>query len=275
MCPEFFSIGWFTLRAWGVMLTVSFFIGLWLAKFEARTLRLNYDRLFNLGFIICISGVIGARLAYVIFHLPEFTDDPLDIINPFAVEGQFGIAGMTLHGGVILAVLASAWYMRRHQMSFFEYADAVMVPLAFGLFLSRLGCFLNGCCYGAPTESFLGIEFPLDTPAGATFPYAHVHPTQLYSSVFGLVLFFGLRALNRQRGFPGQTTAVFFILMGAFRFGIDFIRYYEPAMMLGVNHLTYNHLTALGILAFGVAVYVVQHRKKARVQSTDAPVKTA
>ena len=260
MCPEFFRLGSFALRAWGVTLTLSFLIGLWLVKFEARVLRLDYDRLFNLGFVISFAGVTGSRLAYVVFHWSEFAERPLDIVNPFAVEGQFGIAGMNLYGGVILAAVVGIWYLYRRRQPVFDSIDAFAVPLAFGNFLTRIGCFLNGCCFGTPTGSFAGVVFPSDSPAGWVYPHVHIHPTQLYASAFGLALFFVLRWVNRHRRFSGQAFALFFILEGVFRFLLEFVRYYEPAMIIKGSALTYNQLIAVAFFLFGVTVYVVRLR---------------
>ena len=263
MCPEFFRIGSFALRAWGVMLTLSFFVGLWLIKYEARVLKLNYDRLFNLGFLVCFVGVAGARLAYVVFHWSEFAAAPLSIINPLAVEGQFGIAGMNLYGGVVLAVVVAMFYMYRRRMSISDHADAVVVALAFGIFLSRIGCFLNGCCYGTPTDSLLGMVFPEDSPAGWAFPQAHIHPTQLYASAFGLVLFFLLRWINRHRRFSGPAFAMFFMLQAVLRFFLEFVRHYEPEMILGGagGTLTYNQLIAIAFLIFGATIYFMRRKR--------------
>jgi phosphatidylglycerol:prolipoprotein diacylglycerol transferase len=266
MFPEFFRVGMFALRAWGVMLTLSFFLGLWLLKYEARALRLDYERLFNLGFLVSLIGVVGARLSYVLLHLGDFTAEPLDIINPMAVEGQFGIAGMNLYGGVVLAVVVGMGYLHRRKLSIFDYSDAVVVVVAFGIFLARVGCFLNGCCYGTPTESFLGIVFPPDSPAGAMYPHIHIHPAQLYTSAFGLLLFFLLRRVNRRREFPGQTMALFFMAEAAFRFLVEFIRYYEPEMLLAGGAFTYNQLIAVGLFIFGVAIYILRKRTGMAVQ---------
>jgi len=273
MFPEFYRIGMFALRAWGVTLTLSFFIGLWLLKYEARALRLDYERLFNLGFLVSIIGVIGARLSYVLFHLDEFAAEPWDIVNPMAVEGQFGIAGMNLYGGVVLAILAGTWYVRRRKLPFFDYSDAVVVALASGIFLARIGCFLNGCCYGTPTDSFLGVVFPPDSPAGSMYPDMHIHPTQLYASGFGLLLFFLLRAINRRRHFSGQTMALFFMAEAVFRFLLEFIRHYEPEMVLGAGGLTYNQLIAVGLFLFGAIIYYLRRRGGPAVKPLQHPHK--
>ncbi len=261
MCQELFHIGSFPIRAWGVALTLSFFIGLWLLKYEARALRLDYDKLFNLGFLASFLGIIGARLAFVAFHWSDFASDPLKIINPFGANGQFGIAGMNLYGGIILAVIVGLWYMHRRKMAMFDYADAIVVALAFGKFIARIGCFLNGCCFGKPTDSFLGVVFPADSPAGWAFPETAIHPTQLYASGFGLLLFFILRGVNRRRSFSGQTFALYFMFEAVFRFFLEFVRDYEPEMIFGLGGITWNQIIAVAFFIFGASLYLLRNRR--------------
>jgi len=115
MCPEFFHIGPIAIRAYGVALALSFFIGLGLLYREARYLRIDPDRAVNLGFVLILFGVLGARLAYVFYHWSDFADNPLDIINPFG-SVYFGIAGLNLQGGLILGAIAGYIYLRWKKM---------------------------------------------------------------------------------------------------------------------------------------------------------------
>lgn len=265
MCPEFFHIGPFAIRAYGVTLALSFFIGLILINREAKLLRLDADRTVNLGFILIIFGVLGARLGFVLYHWGEFEHNLLDIINPFGHGSYFGIAGLNLQGGFLLALIAGWIYLKRKRMPLFATLDAVVPAVAFGIFLTRIGCYLNGCCFGTPTDSFLGVEFPKDSPAWYVFGSTHVHPAQLYSSAYGLLLLFLLLWLNRRKYSPGVTTGIFFVVEAGFRFAIESVRYYEPAMWIDIAgiHATYNHLIAIGLFILGVIVILnARHRTR-------------
>jgi phosphatidylglycerol:prolipoprotein diacylglycerol transferase len=272
MCPEFFHIGPLAIRAYGVTLALSFFIGLALINREARVLRLDPDRTVNLGFILIIFGVIGARLGFVLYHWSDFASHPLDIINPFGNGAYFGIAGLNLQGGFVLALIAGWIYLKRKRMPFSSTLDAVVPAVAFGIFLTRIGCFLNGCCFGDPTDSFLGVAFPENSPAWYVFGDTHVHPAQLYSSAYGLLLLFLLRWINRRDHAPGVTTGVFFMGEAGFRFAIESVRYYEPAMWIDVAgvHATFNHLIAMALFILGVIVILNARRRARSVQSSDA-----
>ncbi|MBD3298082.1 MAG: prolipoprotein diacylglyceryl transferase [candidate division Zixibacteria bacterium] len=267
MCPEFFHIGPIAIRAYGVMLSLSFFIGLWLIQREARRVGVNPDRIATLGFVLIIFGVIGARLGYVLYHWSEFSNDLLSIINPFASGEYVGIAGLNLQGGLILGFVAGLLYLRRHRISPRRALDAVAPAVAFGIFLTRIGCYLNGCCFGTPTDAFLGVQFPEGSPAWYVFGDAHVHPTQLYSSLYGLALMVVLMAINRRYYRVGLATGVFFMVEALARFIIEFWRYYESEMWLhslGID-ATFNQVVAAAMFVTGV-VFVVTARKPADIE---------
>lgn len=273
MCPELFHIGPFAVRAYGVTLALSFFVGLALIRREASLLRLPPDRTANLGFILIVFGVLGARLGYVLYHWSEFAYRPLDIINPFGSGAYFGIAGLNLQGGFVLALIAGWIYLRRKKMPLAATLDAVVPAVAFGVFITRIGCFLNGCCFGNLTDSFLGVQFPESSPAWYIFGAAHIHPAQLYSSAYGLLLFFILRWINRRPHSPGLSTGVFFMIEAGFRFAIESVRYYEPAMWLDVAGVqaTFNHLIAVALFGLG-AVMVFRARRAARSTQLAQPL---
>ena len=257
MCPEFFHIGPFALRAYGLTLALSFFVGLALIARESRLLRVDVERTSNFAFILIAFGLLGARLGYVVYHLGEFSGHPLNIINPFASGERFGIAGLNLQGGMILAFVAGWVYVRRWKMSLPATLDAVVPAVAFGIFLTRIGCFLNGCCFGVPSSVPWAVSFPEGSPAYAFLGSIAVHPAQLYSSAYGLALFFVLRRVNRRPHNTGVTTAIFFMIEAVFRFVIEFVRYYETEMWFEVGPLkmTYNQLVAVGLFIIGVVFW--------------------
>lgn len=253
MCPELFHIGDFAVRAYGLALALSFLIGLSLIRREARQLGLDPETLVNLGFVLIIFGVLGGRIGYVLYHLSDFVERPLDIINPFQ-SGQFGIAGLNLQGGLIGGFLAAIVYLRIKSMPLAASLDAIVPAVGFGIFLSRIGCYMNGCCFGIPTEGPFGVHFPVDSAAHAIFGTAAVHPTQLYSSAYGLLLFLSLMWVNRRYYRVGRTVGLFFVGESAFRLLIEPLRYYEEAMRVQIFgiEITYNVIAAAVMLLIGM-----------------------
>jgi phosphatidylglycerol:prolipoprotein diacylglycerol transferase len=253
MCPELFHIGSFAIRAYGLALAISFLVGLTLIGREARVLRLDPDKIVNLGFILIIFGVIGGRLAYVLYHLSEFADSPWDVINPFHSD-HFGIAGLNLQGGLLGGFIAGLLYLRWKKMPIISSFDAVAPAVGFGIFLSRIGCFLNGCCFGVPTDGPFGVHFPDNSAAHAVFGNAALQPTQLYSSAYGLLLFLGLSWVNRHRYRVGRPVGLFFTAEALFRALIEPLRYYEEQMhvTIGGFDLTFNIVVALAMFVIGI-----------------------
>jgi phosphatidylglycerol:prolipoprotein diacylglycerol transferase len=143
----------------------------------------------------------------------------------------------------------------------------VIAPsFAFGLALTRIGCFLNGCCFGKPCSLPWGIQFPLDSPAGSTLPGVRLHPTQLYSSLFDGALVAVLLLAERKKRPDGFLFSLFFMLYGLFRFFIDFVRYYEPSVRFGAlgMNLTFNQLIALSMVLVGFAMAMVLRARPAK-----------
>ncbi|MFC1726839.1 prolipoprotein diacylglyceryl transferase family protein, partial [candidate division KSB1 bacterium] len=106
MYPNIFKIGWFELRSYGLLLMVAFLIGIFLTKRYAVKKGIKGETVLDMSVIIVISSLIGSRFLYVIFHLNEFRGKWLDIINPFHGEGSFGIAGLSMMGGIVFAVVS-------------------------------------------------------------------------------------------------------------------------------------------------------------------------
>ncbi len=267
MQPVLFKIGAFELRGYGLMLALSFLLGIMLAVHRAKKRDVNPNHVMDLSVIILISAIVGSRFLYVIAHLDEFRGHWLDTINPFQSSGQIGLAGLTLLGGVILSFISSFIYLRRKKLPFLRFADVVIPSVGLGIFLTRIGCFLNGCCYGLPCEQgHFCLTFPPDSAAGSIFPGVPLIPTQLYSSLYGLIIFVVLLALDRRRHFEGYLFYWFLILYGLSRFIIDFFRYYESSMVLfeiGGKGLSVNQgISILFIISGVMALYYGSQRAK-------------
>jgi len=256
MHPVLFRIGPLAIRSYGMMLALSFLVGVYLAMYRGKKVGIAPNQLMDLTVYIAVAAIVGARLFYVFPHWEEFSGHLTDIFNPFQ-GGQIGIGGLTLYGGFILAVGVSMWYLRRHRMPVWKVGDALAPSIALGIFLTRIGCFLNGCCFGEPSHVPWALAFPPESAAGYTFPDTPIHPTQLYSSLYGLVIFGALLLLERFKRFDGFTFWVFVLLYSVARFAVDFVRYYEPSMTLltvGGTSFSVNQGISVGlfILAWGM-----------------------
>ncbi len=233
MYQVLFKLGAFEVRSYGLMLALSFVFGIWLATQRAKKWKVDTGIVLDMSLIIIISSILGARLMYVLFHLDEFSGRWLDTINPFQSSGEVGISGMTVIGGLLFAIVFGMTFLWLKKQSVLKIVDIMAPSVAAGIFLTRIGCFLNGCCFGIPCSHNFGVVFPENSPAGFIFPDQTIIPAQLYSAVYGLVILVILLTFEKRfRKYDGFTFYLLFFLYGLARFGIDFFRYYETSMVL-------------------------------------------
>jgi len=253
MHPELFRIGPLVVHSYGVMLALSFIIGVYLAVREGQKRGISGDDIINLGLVIIVSSIFGARLFYVLFHLNEFRGRWIYTFWPVQEDGTVGLGGLILLGGFLTAFLASVVLIYKKKLDFWKLADSVAPSVALGVFLTRIGCFLNGCCFGKACSLPWAVSFPPNSPAGTVMGNTPIHPTQLYSSLYGLIIFLILILLNRKQRFDGMLMGTFFVLYGIARFTVDFFRYYESQMFI-VDGLEFNQLVSLTMFLGGVFI---------------------
>jgi phosphatidylglycerol:prolipoprotein diacylglycerol transferase len=243
MRPILIQIGEFAIPAYGLMLVISFLAAIWLAKREARKFNISPVIIENLAFYLMLGVIIGGRILFVIFHWSRYENNLLGI---FAIWH----GGMMFFGGFIGGFLAGMFYLKKQKIQILKIADLIAPAIALGQFFTRIGCLLNGCCFGKPSTLPWAIKFPQECIAGQELGSVHLHPTQIYSSLFGLVLFFFLKNRLSKPHKTGKIFALYLILSGGFRFGIDFIRYYENSANFWINQVI-----GLGLVAIGVIIY--------------------
>ncbi len=271
MHPELFHIGPVPIRSYGLMLAISFFLGIWYVSYISKRDGKPFEPFLAISYIMIIGGIVGSRIFYVISHLEEFAGNWATTFNPFA-SSEFGIAGLTLYGGILLAIAGTFVYCRWQKLSVLEMFDYFAPSLGLGLFFTRIGCFLNGCCFGTPTDVPWGVSFPVGSIPYYFYGNQNIHPAQLYSSLYGLLLFVVLHLLLKRRQFVGQLVAVLFMVEAVFRFAIEYVRYYEDAMYFSIFtlHPTYNQVVSVLLFVLGAGIYVYQMRRlKSAVQPTD------
>ncbi len=248
MHPEILQLGPIHLRAYGVMMAVAFLVGTWLSLVEARRLRLDEDKLVNMILVTLVASILGARLLYVIEHLQEFRRE-------WGSALALWQGGLTLYGGVVAGTFAGLVAARRFGLPVWVAADALTPAFALGTMFGRVGCFLNGCCYGHPTNLPWGVEFPPDSFAGLEYGNVPVHPSQLYNALAGLLLFAIAWLVRKRVSVPGTLFWGFVIAFALVRLPLDMTRSYEPEAVLlhlGGLDVTESQLTSLAMAAFGL-----------------------
>jgi phosphatidylglycerol:prolipoprotein diacylglycerol transferase len=256
--PELIHWGLLHIRSYGLMLAIAFLAGTWIALVEARRRGLDEDRLVTVILATLVASILGARALYVLEHLSEFRREWGSVLALWQ-------GGLTLYGGVILGTMVGLATARRLGMPMWTVADALTPSFAIGTAFGRVGCFLNGCCYGRPTRLPWGVVFPPDSFAGLEFGNAPVHPSQLYFALAGLLLFALSWSLRRRFRVPGTLFWSFMIAFSLLRILLDFTRAYEPgaqALSVGGVEITESQVTSLALALFG-ALMILRLRREA------------
>jgi phosphatidylglycerol:prolipoprotein diacylglycerol transferase len=273
MHPVLFTIPFikFPIHAYGFMLALSFLLGIWIASVRAKRAGLKSEVVADLGFWVICAAIVGSRAYYVLLHFDEFKGDLMAIINPFH-GGTVGIGGLVMYGGFIGAVLAAVFFFHRKKIPFLPYADVCTPSVALGVALTRIGCFLNGCCYGSPAAH--GVTFPASSAAGMYQHQVHaagLYPAQLYESAGGLLIFLLLFLIEKKKPFTGFLFYCVGLLYSVLRFGVDFFRFYGPDERLaGLSH---NQIVCiiLFIIFGGLILRGLLFREEVPVRAGDTP----
>lgn len=263
MIPELFHFGPLHLRSFGVMMAVAFLVGTYLTLLEARRLRLDEDKVINAILVTLVAAVLGARALFVVEHLQEFRQEWGSVLAMWQ-------GGLTLYGGVVAGTFAGLVAARRMGLPRWLVADAMTPAIALGTMFGRVGCFLNGCCYGRPTTLPWGVHFPHDSFASLEFGDTPVQPSQLYNAALGLVLFAVLWARRRHFRVPGVMFWTFLILFALARIPLDMTRAYEADAVLmraGTLEFTESQLTSLALVLFGVLMILRLRRSAAEARA--------
>lgn len=273
MFPILFHIGSFVVHTYGVVLMLAFLVALGRAYRVAQRQNdpaLRPDDVLDAGIWMIVCGVFGARLMFVVIGWNQYRHSPDFPGNLFKVwEG-----GLSFHGGLFGGIAAAVVYCLIKRISILKIADlfapSVMVAYAIG----RIGCLLNGCCYGGPTEMPWGIRFQNENaPLGVLTPPSH--PTELYASLLSFVFFAGLVWLERHRTYFGQIACWYLIGASVERFLMEIWRAgtTSDVVALGLTDVQWLCLAMATVALTGMAI--LRHKYPIRSAAAHLPREAA
>lgn len=241
MHPVAFNLGGLTVHWYGVLVACGFLAGFWTAGRRAPRTGVAPETVYDLGPWLILGAIAGARMLYVIsYWRTDFADKPWWEV--FMIHH----GGLVYYGGLIGAALGTIGFARWKRLPLWRLADVLAPSIALGQAFGRLGCLMNGCCYGKPATLPWAIEYPADH---ATHGIA-VHPTQVYESLLSAGLYVALAQLYRHRRFEGQVFAVYLLAYAILRTAVELFRGDYGMRYLG-GCVTPGQLVSAGILAAG------------------------
>ncbi len=240
MHPILFRIGSFELYTYGAFLALAFLTAIFLATRRAEREGLSAEFVADMGIVIILCSIVGARLFFILFYDLSYT-----LENPGELF-RLRQAGLVYYGGLIFAVLGGIVYCRLKNVSVPLVLDIAAPSVAIGQAIGRIGCFMSGCCYGEPALAPWAVKFPnLDQLR---------HPTQLYESFATFVIFLVLLWFWKRRKSTGQVAWLYAVLYAPARFFLEFFRGDNPPVLLG---MTISQVISAAVLVFALTLGAV------------------
>lgn len=233
-----------TIYSFGLLLVVAVVVCSLMLAHDAAQKKIDADIIFDLVFWVMVGGVVGARLFYVLLNPTFFLEHPEEII-------MIQNGGLAWQGGLILGFITGVMFVKKRKLSLSLMLDLAAPYLALGQAFGRIGCFLNGCCYGK--EASWGIYFPVHQ--------AHLHPTQLYDAGGLFIIFLILKRYQRFSEIQGLVFASYLILVSSLRFAVEFFRADHEVLIFGLSVYQY---VCFGLLMFAFIfayVMLIRHSK--------------
>ncbi|MBK8290908.1 MAG: prolipoprotein diacylglyceryl transferase [Flammeovirgaceae bacterium] len=252
MHPILFEVGSFTIYSYGFCIAVGALAGFaYMYGQGKKEFGLTFDQSNNLFILLVVAGVVGGKL-FLIFEDPSlYLSQPKKLVSG---------SGFVFYGSLLTAIPIMLWYFKKIKAPVLGMLDVMAIVTCLVHGFGRIGCFLAGCCYGIPTESFLGVTFtspvcqaePLNTP---------LHPTQLYEAtfIFGLMLF--LLILKSRKKFDGQVFLLYLIAYAAGRSVLELFRGDIQRGFLIKNILSNSQFIALVVISIAGYFYIRLNRK--------------
>jgi len=214
--PTLFRIGPVDVHSYGTLLMVGFLSAILLSRRQARRMGLSADLPLDLGVWVLVAAVVSARVMFVALNWDYYSPRPAEVLYIWRQSG------LSFHGGLLGGVLAGVLFSWRRGLSFWTVADMVSPGIALGYAIARVGCLLNGCCYGVPTELPWGMTFPLYPDSQITTDPSH--PTQIYAALGSLAILAVLLRARSRLTVPGRLFLLYLMLYSVLRSGIEVLR---------------------------------------------------
>lgn len=242
-------VGPITIHTYGVLLVASFLIAIVVARRLAPREGIEPDMVVDIGVYIILAALVGAKVLLLIVDWEIYARQFRTLVgegggtvgqalDPYiggaaAYLGAISRMGLSLlqaggvfYGGFIAAVLATMWYVRRHDLKMWKLADVAAPAVIIGHGIGRLGCFAAGCCYGIATDLPWGVTFT-DTYSGSLVGVPlniPLHPTQLYEATTNILVGIALIWLYPRKKFDGQIFWMYVLVYAVLRFFHEFLR---------------------------------------------------
>ena len=236
-----FEIFGIQVKSYGLMIAIGIIVAATLFINKGKKKGFDEDSLLNIIIFAIIGGMLGGKGLFIITEIKDIIKEPSILLN-------FGY-GFVIYGAIGGGMLAMYLYSKRKNWSIIEMIDMTVPGLAIAQGFGRIGCFLAGCCYGAETTSPIGVQFPENSLAPSGI---HLHPTQIYSSIFDFLLGLILLYYSKKERKNGKVMGLYLIIYSIGRFFVEFLRN-DPRGNVGI--LSTSQFIAIFTLFIGISIF--------------------
>lgn len=258
--PKSFEVFGIEIALYGVVIAIGMLLGIMLVAHVAKKSGQNPDLYWDLALVALVSGVLGARIYYVIFSWDSYKDDLLSIFN--IREG-----GLAIYGGIIAGFLAMYVFSRVKKQRYILMADTVVPGIALGQIIGRWGNFFNREVFGEYTDGLFAMRLPIDAVRKSDISasilahieegmnYIQVHPTFLYEGLWNLMILLLMMWLWKHKRFDGEVALLYFGGYGLGRFWIEGIR--TDQLHIGNTGIAVSQLLGISLFVAAVVVEII------------------
>lgn len=240
MHPILLKTQYFTIFSYGFMLAIGYGLATYITFKRESFKNMDSEHFQALIVQMLVAGVVGARLFHVFFEWHQYTNH---LTHIFRLQD----GGLSIFGGIIGGLLIVLWHKLYKNLDFWFFADLITPGFALALTFGRIGCFLNGCCYGIPCSYGWCIAFP--GVAGGPR-----HPTQLYLALAHLIFFIICWHLSIRK--KGGLFIRFVVWYSVSRFFIEFIRVHKSVYSDSVAFIAPLNVFQFAILIWGIPALI-------------------
>jgi phosphatidylglycerol:prolipoprotein diacylglycerol transferase len=239
MYPVLFRVGDISVSSFSVMVLLGFLVAYILGESEFKRKGLNGNLVDLLLIASVVGGLGGAKILFLYQQVPitDFIADPV----------RYLASGFTFFGGLIGAAILTWLVTQMKRISFLSVTDLMSPLLIIAYAIGRIGCLLVGDDYGIPSDLPWAMAFPEGSPPTTE----RVHPTQIYDTICMTILFAVLWGIRKKDLPTGWMTAITFIVLGAQRFLVEFLRQTTPSFIPGISQA---QIIAVVFIAAGIVI---------------------
>ena len=252
--PILFSLGSFEVRWYGVMIVVAVIAAIGISLLEAKRRNFSQDVIWDIGLWAVIGGIIGARLLHIIDKWDYYFNHPEQLLN---------FAGLAVWGAVLGAGLALLIYCLVKRISFWKLGDIVAPGAIMAQAIGRIGCLINGCCYGGTCDLPIAVIYL--NPNSYAPQGVPIYPTQEFHIIWNLIGFGMLWLLRKKLKPEGALFLIYLIFFGVGDYAVRFFRGDTTPFMFGLPEAQVVDIAVVAVAVIVLAVKIIRYKTTAPV----------